>query len=197
MRVPLWQWAIPGMVYVGAMLPAWAMGWPATDLATVYLRQAGHFSFPGNLANPWLWIWSEHLLPGDGKPFYFVGYGAALAAAAGIAVLAARSVGRKQTMVALALLSALAIPWLLPKMHERYFFLADVLAFALALGIRNPATRGIAIAVQCVSLAALFSYVTNWSVPGMAGAVVAVFVMFEIHRQARLAPPKPFACAQA
>lgn len=184
LRVPLWQWTIPGLVYAAAMLPAWAMGWPAADLAMVYVRQAGQFSFPGNLANPWLWIWAQHLLPQDGKPFYFVGYAAALAAAAGIAVLAARSVGKKKAMVSLALLSALAIPWLLPKMHERYFFLADVLALALAMGFRDRPTRGIAIGVQCVSLSALFSFVTNWPVPGMAGAVVAALVMIEVYRQA-------------
>ena len=104
-------------------------------------------------------------------------------------ILASRSVGRKQAMVGVALLSALFIPWLLPKMHERYYFLADVLAFALALGIGNPTTRGIAVGVQCVSLAALFSYVTDWAVPGMAGSVVATFVMIEIYRQARPARP--------
>lgn len=183
LRVPLWHWTIPALVYAGAMLPAWALGWPAMDLATVYVRQAGHFSFPGNLANPWLWIGAENLLPRDGRPFYAVGYAAALTAATMIAWLAARSVGRKQAMISLALLSALALPWLLPKMHERYFFLADVLAFALALGIRDPRTRAIAVGVQCVSLSALFSYVTNWPVPAMAGAVVAAFVMIELYRQ--------------
>ena len=119
-----------------------------------------------------------------GRSFYAVGYAAALAAAAAIGWLAARSVGQKAAMVSLALLSALALPWLLPKMHERYFFLADVLAFALALGIRNARTRGIAIGVQCVSLSALFSYVTDWPVPAMSGAVVAAFVMIEAYRQA-------------
>ena len=184
LRVPLWQWTIPVLVYAAAMLPAWAIGWPAADLAMVYVRQAAFFSFPGNLANPWLWIGAENLLPQDGRSFYAVGYAAALAAAAAIGWLAARSVGRKAAMVSLALLSALALPWLLPKMHERYFFLADVLALALALGIRNARTRGIAIGVQCVSLSALFSYVTDWPVPAMAGAVVAAFVMIEAYRQA-------------
>ena len=32
----------------------------------------------------------------------------------------------------LALIFALAIPWLLPRMHERYFYLAETLAIACA-----------------------------------------------------------------
>src|SRR5207248_7222627 len=36
-------------------------------------------------------------------------------------------------LIALALLSAFVLPFLLPKMLERFFFLADVLAFTLAV----------------------------------------------------------------
>lgn len=182
-RVPFWQWTIPGMVYCAAMLPAWVAGWPAQDLAMVYIRQAGELTFAGNLANPW--IWARHFAGKLATPFYPIGYGAAMLASIAIAALAAGSVGKRRAMLCLAILSAMALPWLLPKMHERYFFLADVLALALAVGFRDRAALVIAIAVQCVSLMALFSYVTDWRVPAMAGAVVAGMVLVETFNQAR------------
>ena len=42
-RTPLRYWLIPPSVYAAMMAPAWAAGWPAADLATVYLRQAQYF----------------------------------------------------------------------------------------------------------------------------------------------------------
>ena len=32
-RAPLWQWAIPPLIYAALMVPAWLAGWPASDLA--------------------------------------------------------------------------------------------------------------------------------------------------------------------
>src|SRR3569832_2314009 len=39
-RVPLRLWPIAPLAAAATMLPAWGAGWPAWDLATVYLRQA-------------------------------------------------------------------------------------------------------------------------------------------------------------
>lgn len=39
-RAPLWHWAIPALIYAGAMVPAWLAGWPIADLTTIYYRQA-------------------------------------------------------------------------------------------------------------------------------------------------------------
>jgi len=47
-------WAIPPAVYLTAMVPAWAAGWPAADLLSVYLRQAGTFDqLSMNAPNLW------------------------------------------------------------------------------------------------------------------------------------------------
>ena len=170
-RAPLWQWAIPPLVYAALMLPAWLVGWPAADLATVYLRQAAWFETPGNLANPW--VWASEFAPAGASAFYAVGYALAAAAAVAIGAFAARSVRNPRALLLLALLSATALPFLLPKMHERYFFLADVLALALALCSRDRRTLAIAAAVQFASLAALVSYVYDWPEPVLAGSVAA------------------------
>lgn len=168
--VPLWQWGIPPIVSVLLMLPAWLAGWPASDLALIYVRQVEYFTFPGNLANPW--VWGTEFAPTAAQHIYIVGYVAAAAGATAISFFTASSVHRPKAMLLLALLSAMAIPWLLPKMHERYLFLADVLAFSLALAQRNRPCIAIGILVQLTSLSALVAYIYNWPAPVLAGSLV-------------------------
>lgn len=55
-----------------------------------------------------------------------------------------------------SLLCALAIPFCLPEMHERYFYLADVIAILYACWF--PRWFGVAIAVQLVSLLSYAPY---------------------------------------
>ena len=182
-RAPLWQWAIPALVYAAMMLPAWLLGWPAADLATIYLRQIEHFDFPGNLANPW--IWGTEFAPDAAQGFYVVGYVAAAGAAVAIGTLAAGSFRKPKALLALALLSAMALPFLLPKMHERYLFLADVLALTLFLACRSRATFSIALGVQLTSLSALASYIYNWPSPALVGAFVGALTLASIYALAR------------
>ena len=182
-RAPLWQWLIPPAVWAAFMTPAWLLGWPAVDLATIYFRQAGEFDFAGTLANPW--IWGTVFVPGVAKELYPLGYGLATAAAVGIAGLTARAVKQPKALLPLALLSATALPYLLPKMHERFLFLADVLALALALARRDRRSIAIAVAVQLTSLSALISYmyfyVMPW--PALVGAFIGAGAIFLTWRE--------------
>jgi hypothetical protein len=57
-----------------------------------------------------------------------------------------------------ALLSALLIPYLLPNMHERYFFLGDVLAFTAAYVRRDRISLVIALLVQAASFLSIVGY---------------------------------------
>jgi len=183
-RVPLWHWTIPALVYAALMAPAWSMGWPARDLATVYLRQADWFDFAGNLANPWIWL--GQLAPRSAQPFYGVGYAAAAAAAIGIGALSAASARKPKALLLLALLSAFALPFLLPKMHERYYFLADALGLALVLAWPTRRNVYVAVAVQLASLTSVLTYVYFYwhPVPALAGAFVAALATFAIYREA-------------
>ena len=78
-------------------------------------------------------------------------------------------------MLVLALLSATAFPFLLPKMLERYYFLADVLALALALLLQTRRAALIAIGVQGASLLSLLTYIYwyHWPYPALAGPPLA------------------------
>lgn len=179
LKAPRWHWLVPASVYAAAMAPAWAAGWPASDLATIYLRQAGHFDAAGNIANPWILL--RNLMPDGGSGLYFAGYALALAAAAWIAFRSART-NAPQVMLALSLLSALALPWLLPKMHERYFFLADIIAVALALVMNDRRHWTIAFCIEAASMLSIVGYLAQSHFPAMIGVPLSAIAVILIAR---------------
>jgi Gpi18-like mannosyltransferase len=144
-KVPLKLWAVAPAVYVMAMLPAWSAGWPAWDLATIYVRQAGWQPgagyFISNGASWWtIFGW---LSPELALRTFWLGFVLTLLAVAATLVFVAQRPASTTVMV--AVISAAAIPFLLPGMHERFFILADVLAAIYAMAF--PSRRSIIAAV--------------------------------------------------
>ena len=172
-RAPLWQWAIPALVFLATLLPPWLMGWPGMKLLTVYLDQARLDQLAGRLPNPWILF----TVFGEESPrsFFVVGYAAAAAAAGIIGALAARSCRNPKVLILLGALAGTALPFLLPKMLERYYFLGDVMTLALALSVKSPLSRSALIAVQAASILSHITYVyffhEPW--PALIGAIFA------------------------
>jgi Gpi18-like mannosyltransferase len=190
-RAPLQWWLIPPAVYCLFMLPAWLAGWPALDLLLIYLRQGTQgAAFVGNAANPWVWL--AALDPELGLRLAPVGLATALAFAAVFVHQMRNRLNSPRTLLLAATLSALVMPAVLPSMHERYFFLADVLALALALRWREQPTILAALLTQCASLGALYSYVYNDPQAAMLGASLtlgAIILVIDLLRRERAEPP--------
>jgi Gpi18-like mannosyltransferase len=122
---------VPGVVLL-ALIPDLVAGRPLLDLLLIYPAQAGQYQ-QLSLHAPSALSW----IPDTGRLFtYFYDGGLIMATAAGLAVsLALYKAPAKLTstlMLEVALISTLIMPFLLPKMHERYFYLADVLTIVLA-----------------------------------------------------------------
>ena len=181
-RAPLWQWGVPGATFLATLVPAWLAGWPMLKLLTVYLEQAKLDQIPGQLANPWMLgtIFAED----SSRSWFFIGYVAAGIAAAIIAALAARR-RDPRFLILLAALAGTALPFLLPQMLERYYFLGDVMTLALALSLSD---RRAAFAVRAVQLASILShlsyiYFIDHPYPALLGAVcaaVGIVAMFQL-----------------
>lgn len=154
-RASLWQWAAPALVFLATLVPPFLMGWPAMKLLTVYLDQAVWDRIPGRLANPWMFatVFADHA----SRPWFWTGYAAAGAAAAALTLLAARNARNPRMLILLAALAGTALPFLLPKMLERYYFLGDVMTLALALSFRS---RPAVYAMLSVQMASVLSHVT-------------------------------------
>ena len=126
------SWLAPA-AYLAALLPAWFLGRPFYDLLLVYFAQAGEVTTLAREA-PNFYQW----LPDDWFPFWPLGVALTVAVVLRIGALVRRSraVVTDEIVVTLAAFSVLLVPYLLPKMHDRYFFPADI--FTLLLAFRRP-----------------------------------------------------------
>jgi len=122
------------LTFIATLLPALIAGMPFDDVFLVYFRQANYFdSLNMNLANVWRftpWFYLEY------EEFRLAGL-----FVAGLAVLGLMYftyVNRSRLVhnidyIRLAYLFAIIMPFLLPKMHDRYYFIADVLSLVVFL----------------------------------------------------------------
>lgn len=177
-RVPIATWCVAPAVMVALLVPAALAGWPPADLATIYLRQSQ--TMPGIVFNaPNIWSIVAGL-PGAGA-LPLTGIAFALTAAATAAYVAhfSRHALAGADIVAAALLATLIVAGLLPSMHERYFFLADITALVLAIVRQDARSWRIAGLVQIGSVLALLAYMSGAAVLAIFGgaAMTAATVM--------------------
>jgi len=162
-QMKLWHLVLIPLTYVVMMVPAAMAGRPWADLLTIYLHQ-GHFthSISVNAQNPW---W---LLRGLIDYQVGVAVGLAIGALAGTLIVW-RSVRLPRDVVSTLLIATVAaalLPYVLPKMHERYFFVADMLTIALAFS--RPRLWPAAVFIQAGSLIASISYFAQLGTAGLA-----------------------------
>jgi Gpi18-like mannosyltransferase len=80
-----------------------------------------------------------------------------------------------ERIVTAAALFAILVPFLLPGMHERYFFLADVLTLVLA--VYRPRLWFVAILVELSSLLSYLPYLFGRQAPWLPGPVMATMML--------------------
>jgi hypothetical protein len=87
------------------------------------------------------------------------------------------------------LTSVALVPFILPKMHDRYFFPADVLSFAVA--VLNPELWFIPILYQLISGTAYTAFLLGapMGVVMLAAIVNTVTLIYLLWKQYRLAYP--------
>lgn len=165
------DWLAAPAAFVIALLPAWAAGWNAPDLAAIYLHQAG-WSNALALNAPNIWSMVQ-ALPGVADTSGLSALATVAAVAASLAyILYYRKhlVGADPgEIVRAACLAALLIPGLLPRMHERYFFLGEALAILLAL--LDPRWLRLALIVQLGATLGILAYLSGVSTLAILGAV--------------------------
>ena len=142
------------LTLLAVMLPALAGGKPLASILSIYTAQTGLYT--GLTYNaPSLF----GLLETAGLDVYAYGnFGMALAfgACALLVLHGLRAQAEDGELVRLALLMALVIVFLLPRMHERYFYLAGVLSVALAARRGGRAVLAAAL-IELASLSALWA----------------------------------------
>lgn len=153
---------VPAAIAV-SLVPAWLAGRPATELSRIYFDQAGYYrDLTKNAPNLYQWV------PND---LYDLLYPAGMILTVAVIFLLLVSVYKSnqplttERLIHLSFLFVVVAPYFLPKMHDRYFFPADL--FGLVFAFYFPRYSYLAVVMVLTSL---FSYI-----PFLFGQVVIPF----------------------
>ncbi len=189
-RLALRYLALIPAVFLLMLAPAFIAGRGLWSLLTIYVGQissgngGGGFNAGGahlasstsslTLNAPSFYQW----LPAN-TPTYWMWIGIALAAlfVIGVAalVVASKQCITSDVLLKLTLLFAVAIPFLLPEMHERYFYLADVVSIIYAFSF--PRLFFIALLMQLCSLLSYTPYLMSTQLVSLSIVAFGVLVI--------------------
>lgn len=164
------------LTYFIVVLPAVLTGRPLLDTLLLYFRQAGSVGDALNYNSSSVFAFVR----GDVDKQLFSMLGIAGAAAFLALVYAWLFFRRKdvtdRTLLVCSLLICLGVPFLLPHMHERYFFIADVLSLSLAALV--PQMALIPALVSFGSLLGYYAYLNmRYLLPMRYGAAALALAM--------------------
>lgn len=153
------------LTYVLVLLPAVLLGRPLWDTLIFYFKQTGSIGDALNYNSPSIFA----LLTGIPEARKSQASLVAIIAAAlymlnliGLAYVMRKKL-TDRAVLALALLMAVGLPFLLPHMHDRYFFPADVLSLALVFGF--PMLLPVAPLVGFASFLGCYAYMSFYPFP--------------------------------
>lgn len=164
------------LVYLLSLVPAWIAGRPLPELATIYLSQAQlNESLTINAPNLYAW------LPEKAYAWFLPAglvWAACMVFGYLLVIWKSKAPLDPGLILKLGLLSVTLLPFVLPKMHERYFYPADVLSIAYAFFY--PRQYYVPIAFNLVSFFAYLPFFFMWrafTIPYLALAMLALLVV--------------------
>lgn len=193
-KVKFWQLFLFPLTYVATILPAVFAGRGFWELLTLYFRNTGSIGDGLNYNSSSLYaLFNFDGLPAEAGERIGILLAFMLCIAVFVGLLMRREDIDNHVLLGVAVLFALGVPYLLPHMHDRYFFIADVLTFALA--VVSPKMR---LVPACVSFGSLLGYHAylkmRYLMPMRYGAwamlialiLTAGYVIFSLDRQKRV-----------
>ena len=182
-RFKLWHFLLFPVFYVFLVLPAVLLGKPFLETLTLYASQTGSIGSGLNYNSPSIYAFVRTV--SDERSASTLGIYGAFAWLIVMLALCFRFRDRMGSRAAItaALLFAVGIPFLLPHMHDRYFFAADVLSVVVAYAC----WRAFAVAplTQFASLLGYHAYLKmryllymDHGARALAGVLLIAFVLF-------------------
>jgi Gpi18-like mannosyltransferase len=189
-QIRLTHLAVIPLIYGALMIPAVVAGRSWADLLTIYYQQARGFGELSLFApNPWWFAEHWRLLPARAGAVAGIIIGAMTGLAIAFSALKLEKSPAHNLLV--AALSAAAMPYVLPRMHDRYFFIADLLSLTLAFVY--PRYWLAAVLFQIGSLTSYLAYF-GISIDAPAFAVVPItaglLLLLMAFREALGLPPR-------
>lgn len=163
-------------VYVLLVLPAVIIGRPFMDTVLLYFSQTGSIGTGLNYNSPSVFALIRGVADTDAaSKAGIVGAFAYMLAVLGVCFIGHRRLN-DQAVFAAAVLLAVGIPFLLPHMHDRYFYAADILTLALAFAF--PVYSPAALLTEFASLLGYHAYLKmRYLLPMRYGAAALLVVL--------------------
>jgi len=170
-------------VYLALLVPSALVGRPWKDLLLVYFNQAKEYSSL-SLNAPTLYQWLPYFTRSEAES---IGTAGIFFAAAAVSIFIFYVYKKKIAIdngqiVKLALASVVLLPFVLPRMHERYFFPADV--FSIIFAFYFPRYFYLPIAMQTISFLSynpfLFQSDVNFPLLSLGVFLVIIVVLREL-----------------
>ena len=163
-------WVFP-LTYGVVIVPALLLGKPLSETLLVYFNQMGEYSrLVLNAPSVYQFLPYSITNSVDSSPLHTALSAAGVAAAAALVLillfLGFRLGDRldRRTCFAMAVVLAVGVPFLLPHMHERYFFLADVLTLCWACSdVRRLPAAALVEASSAMSYRLYLRLKFNWT----------------------------------
>lgn len=183
-KIKLWHFLTIPFIYFITIIPGLMAGRPLKELLLIYLDQAGENYNRLSLNAPSLYQW----LP-SGQSDLFHNAGLLFALALIIIFIYAiyknkKEIGDNQ-IIKIAFLSVILLPFLLPKMHERYFFPADV--FSIIFAFYFPKYFFLPIAMQVISFLSygpfLWGKNPNFPLLSLMIMVIILVVIYDLFQE--------------
>jgi Gpi18-like mannosyltransferase len=165
------------MVYLITILPACLIGRGFIDVLTTYRSRTDNPGHALNLNAPNIFQW----LPiGPYSSWESAGIILAMSGAGilSFVVLASRRRITDEIILKLALVFVLVVPFLLPEMHERYFYLADIISIVYAFYF--PKYFYVTILIQISSLISYSPYLNGYAVINLKYVAFLVLVAITV-----------------
>ena len=187
-RIPLAAWLVGVPIFLAVIAPPWLAGRPFMEVALIYREQAATYN-QTTLNAPSFFAWLPNL------PAYGAVFALSALAIIGVAVLAlarfAPSAGARQ-IVPVGLFMLLLCPFVLPHMHDRYFYPADVLSVVYA--VQQPRRWFLPVAIISASVISYIPFLWGETpVPISVGAALIVVALavtaFDVARLASWRTP--------
>lgn len=186
-RIKIWDFLVFPATYLVLILPAVIAGRPILDAFTLYYDQAGTVGTGLNYNSPSVFA-LFHNIENDGAASAVA---VALAFLFVLAILLWTFFRRKnlnnESLLFVCLLFVVGIPLLLPHMHDRYFYMADVLILMPAIIYLGFAP--LTVFVSFASIICYYAYFNlQYLLPLKYGtfALIAVLIVLLIHTASRL-----------
>ena len=160
-RIVPWKYflLVPA-VYGVTLIPAWVVGRPLPELLQIYLGQTDTYRALAMNA-PTLYQWFPNDLYDILYPAGMI-WGAVMVFFCVVLGSKSRAPLTGERLIAWATLSVLIVPYVLPKMHDRFFFPADV--FSVLLAFYVPRLFVVPVVVCAVSFFSYFPFLFGYEV---------------------------------